>query len=130
MSTIKPHKEKKISDNWLSILGDRDETPSSFEFHGTAGEKKKRYKISKGYETHYIYTDEMGCTAFVVERQKDEQTGKKSFFLHSKWLHKSNGQKKWICKHYPEPRFIFNLPKLKNYFSKLCLEMASHQCRS
>ena len=114
MSTIKPHKEKKISDNWLSILGDRDETPSSFEFHGTAGEKKKRYKISKGYETHYIYTDEMGCTAFVVERQKDEQTGKKSFFLHSKWLHKSNGQKKWICKHYPEPRFIFNLPKLKD----------------
>ena len=38
------------------------------QFSGKDGQKRKDYKI-KGYDTHYIYTDEEGNTEFVVERQ-------------------------------------------------------------
>ena len=79
MSTIKQPKDKKFSENWdVSIYGGRDEIPDSFNF---SDDKKKRKKILQGYETHYIYTDENGNTAFIVARKKDEETGKKSFLL-------------------------------------------------
>ena len=49
-----------------------------------------RAKNKKGYDKHYIYTDESGNTCFVVERKKKDD-GSKSFALHSKKQHKSQG---------------------------------------
>ena len=122
-------KDKKVSENWVSILGGKDETPSSLDFYGTAGDKRKTAKLKKGYEGHWIYSDEEGNTAFVTERRKDEATGKKSFWLHSKWKNKISGQERWMPQHYPEPRYIFNLPKLKNSrISKIIVTEGEKTC--
>ena len=112
MSTIKPpKKDKKVSENWESIYGGRDEVPSSLDF---SDEKNFDRKKRDGHQEHYLYTDEKGNTAFVVERRADGETGKKSFLLHSKWKNKVSGQMRWMAKKFPEPRPIYNLPKLNN----------------
>ena len=60
------------------------------------GQKRKEYKLKKGYDTHYTYTDEEGNTAFVVERQyTDETKQEKKFISHSKWENKIDGSTKW-----------------------------------
>ena len=68
-------------------------------------------RTKKGYDKHYIYTDESGNTCFVVERKKKDD-GSKSFALHSKKQHKSQGYHKWMEAEYPEPRPIYNLQRL------------------
>ena len=114
MSTIKDYKDKKISENWKHVMGDKDEEPSTFDFSGSAGLRRKQSKLKKGYDTHYRYTDQEGNTAFVVERQYiDETKQEKKFILHSKWKNVVNGQKKWIAKKAPEPRHIYNLEAIK-----------------
>ena len=111
MSTIKDYKDKKISENWKYVLGDRNEEPSTFDF---SNERNIKAKKAKGYADHYRYTDQEGNTAFIVEKQyTDDSQQEKKFILHSKWKNVVNGQKKWIAKKAPEPRHIYNLEAIK-----------------
>ena len=117
MSTTTPMKFKKVSANWETIKGSYHEAPTSFDF---SKESNIRAKNKKGYDKHYIYTDESGNTCFVVERKKKDD-GSKYFSLHSKKQHKSQGYHKWMEAEYPEPRPIYNLQKLGNDKHKLNL---------
>ena len=117
MSTTTPIKFKKVSANWETIKGSYHEAPTSFDF---SKESNIRAKNKKGYDKHYIYTDESGNTCFVVERKKKDD-GSKYFSLHSKKQHKSQGYHKWMEAEYPEPRPIYNLQKLGNDKHKLNL---------
>ena len=108
MSTTKPMKFKTLSENWETILGGKDELPASFDF---SKQSNINAKGKKGYETHYVYKDEEGYTAFIVERNRKER-GDKFFTLYSKQRHKGNHSEKWMAKQYPEPRPIYNLHKL------------------
>jgi len=111
MSTIKDYKDKKISENWKYVLGDRNEEPSTFDF---SNERNIKAKKAKGYADHYRYTDQEGNTAFIVEKQyTDDSQQEKKFILHSKWKNVVNGQQKWIAKKAPEPRHIYNLEAIK-----------------
>ena len=110
MSTTKDYKDKKISENWKYVLGDKNEEPSTFDF---SNERTQKAKMAKGYAAHYNYTDEEGNTSFIVEKQyTDSSEQKKKFILHSKWKNAVNGQQKWIAKKAPEPRLIYNLPTI------------------
>ena len=63
-------KKKKInSNNYTYTKGKKHDIPWSLDFTGAAGQKRKEFKDSKGYDQHHIYTDEEGNTTFVVERQ-------------------------------------------------------------
>ena len=117
MSTTKPMKFKPVSENWETILGEKNETPTSFDF---SKQSNINAKGRKGYENHYVYTDEDGHTAFVVER-KTKEGGDKYFTLHSKQRHKGNHSEKWMAKQYPEPRPIYNLYKLATDRTKINL---------
>jgi hypothetical protein len=65
------------------------------------GFKLEQYKRKKGYDTHYIYTDEEGNTAFVVERQyTDETRQEKRFFPYTKWKNKIDNSTRWQSKAY------------------------------
>ena len=44
MSTIKDYKDKKISENWKYVLGDRNEEPSTFDFSNERNIKAKKAK--------------------------------------------------------------------------------------
>ena len=66
MSTTAPMKFKPVSENWETILGGKDETPASFDF---SKQSNINAKGKQNYEAHYVYTDEDGHTAFVVERK-------------------------------------------------------------
>ena len=106
---------KKINhNNYTYTKGNRYEIPWSLDFSGKDGQKRKDYKIKKGYDTHYIYTDEEGNTKFVVERQYlDESKQEKKFVCYSKWKNKLDSSKRWIAKHMSkDKRTIYNLPKL------------------
>jgi len=103
MSTTAPMKFKPVSENWETILGGKDETPASFDF---SKQSNINAKGKQNYEAHYVYTDEDGHTAFVVER-KTKESGDKYFTLHSKQRHKGNHSEKWMAKQYPEPRPIY-----------------------
>ena len=72
MSTTTPIKFKKVSANWETIKGSYHEAPTSFDF---SKESNIRAKNKKGYDKHYIYTDESGNTCFVVERKKKDDDG-------------------------------------------------------
>ena len=64
----------------------------------------------KGYDTHYIYTDELGNTQFVVERKYDDETKQtKTFYPYSKWKNKIDNSTKWQFWAQPIPRTIYNL---------------------
>ena len=111
MSTTAPIKDKKISTNYTNILAGKGEEPSSFDF---TNERNLREKKKKGYDTHYTYATEDGHTSFIVERKYiDEARKKKQFILHSKWKNGVDDSQRWIAKAAPEPRVIWNLPKLK-----------------
>ena len=111
MSTTAPIKDKKISTNYTNILAGKGEEPSSFDF---TNERNLREKKKKGYDTHYTYATEDGHTSFIVERKyTDEAREKKQFILHSKWKNGVDDSQRWIAKATPEPRVIWNLPKLK-----------------
>ena len=111
MSTTAPIKDKKISTNYTNILAGKGEEPSSFDF---TNERNLREKKKKGYDTHYTYATEDGHTSFIVERKyTDEAREKKQFILHSKWKNGVDDSQRWIAKAAPEPRVIWNLPKLK-----------------
>ena len=99
--------------NYTYMKGDKNETPGTFDFTGPGGETRLKNKLSKHYDNHYIYTDEEGYTAFVVERQyKDETKQEKIFFPHSKWKNKIDNSTRWQSKAMPELRYIYNLQKL------------------
>jgi len=110
MSTTHDYKDKKISENWKYIMGAKNEAPSSFDFSKQSNRNKKK---KQGYDTHYTYTDKEGNTAFIVEKQYiNGSEQEKKFILHSKWQNVVNSQTKWISKKAPEPRCIYNLPKI------------------
>ena len=115
MSTTAPIKDKKISKNWESMKGDKNEIPSSFDF---SNERNLTTKRKKGYDNHYTYTDENYNTCFVVERKKKDD-GTKYFVLHSKQRNKGNQTSRWMQQKYPAPRPIYNLPKIANNKHKL-----------
>ena len=109
----KKSKPKINYNNYTYMKGDKYEQPTTFDFNGPGGEKKLQNKLKKGYDNHYIYTDEEGHTAFVVERQyKDETRQEKNFFPYTKCKNKIDSSTRWISKAMPEPRTIYNLPGL------------------
>ena len=121
MSTIKDYKDKKISENWKYVLGDRNEEPSTFDF---SNERNIKAKKAKGYADHYRYTDQEGNTAFIVEKQyTDDSQQEKKFILHSKWKNVVNGQQIWIAKKAPEPRNIL-VGISRNYIIELARELS------
>ena len=109
-------KKKQINENnYTYTKGKKHEVPWSLEFDGTtAGQKRKEYKLKKGYDAHYIYTDKEGNTAFVIERQyTDESKQEKKFISHSKWKNKIDGSTRWQSKHMASTgRTIYNLEGL------------------
>ena len=106
-------KAKINSNNYTYMKGNKDEQPTTFDFKGPGGQKKLQYKLSKGYDTHYTYTDEEGNTTFIVERQyTDETRQEKRFFPHTKWKNKIDNSTRWQSKAMPEPRTIYNLSGL------------------
>jgi len=78
MSTIKDYKDKKISENWKYVLGDRNEEPSTFDF---SNERNIKAKKAKGYADHYRYTDQEGNTAFIVEKQYTDDSQQERMLL-------------------------------------------------
>ena len=108
-------KPKINKNNYTYMKGDKNEVPGTFDFTGPGGERRFKYKLSKNYDTHYIYTDKEGYTTFVVERQyKDETRQEKIFFPHTKQKNKIDSSTRWQSKAMPEPRTIYNLHKLVN----------------
>ena len=108
-------KPKINKHNYTYMKGDKNEVPGTFDFTGPGGERRLKYKLSKNYDTHYIYTDKEGYTTFVVERQyKDETRQEKNFFPHTKQKNKIDSSTRWQSKAMPEPRTIYNLQKLVN----------------
>ncbi len=107
-------KPKININNYTYKKGKKHDIPWSLDFSGPNGQKRKEYKLKKGYDTHYTYTDEEGNTAFVVERQyTDETKQEKKFISHSKWENKIDGSTKWISKHMASTgRTIYNLEGL------------------
>ena len=108
--------KKKINhNNYTYMKGDYHDIPWSLDFTDPKdGFKREQFKKKKGYDTHYIYTDKEGNTAFVVERQyTDESKQEKKFIPYSKWKNKIDGSTRWISKHMSqENRTIYNLEKL------------------
>lgn len=108
-------KTKTINiNNYTYTKGSKYEVPWSLDFTGRDADKRKTFKIKKGYDTHYVYTDEEGNTAFVVERQySDESRQEKKFIPYSKWKNKIDSSTRWISKHMAtEGRTIYNLESL------------------
>jgi len=106
-------KPKKNRNNYNYVKATKNEIPGSLNFTGPGGETRLKAKMLKGYDTHYIYTDELGNTQFVVERKYDDETKQtKTFYPYSKWKNKIDNSTKWQFWAQPIPRTIYNLTRL------------------